>query len=77
MTVTENIVYNNEQRKYGFLDKKKNIEKVRELSEKYGMENLRGLGYNWDNDSIEYVIGLNIAKVSQYLRGDKYERCKM
>lgn len=29
-----------------------------ELSEKYGMENLRGLGYNWDNDSIEYVIGL-------------------
>ncbi|MEE3342556.1 MAG: hypothetical protein VZS44_00515 [Bacilli bacterium] len=29
-----------------------------ELSEKYGMENLRGLGYNWTNDSIEYVIGL-------------------
>ena len=48
-----------------------------ELSEKYGMENLRELGYNWDNNSIEYVIGLNIAKVSQYLRGDKYERCKM
>ena len=38
MTVTENIVYNNEQQKYGFLDKKKNIEKVRELSEKYGLE---------------------------------------
>ena len=38
MTVTENIVYNNEQRKYGFLDKKKNIEKVRELSEKYGLD---------------------------------------
>ena len=48
-----------------------------ELSEKYGMENLRELGYNWDNNSIEYVIGLNIAKVSQYLRGDKYERCKI
>ena len=48
-----------------------------ELSEKYVMENLRELGYNWDNNSIEYVIGLNIAKVSQYLRGDKYERCKM
>lgn len=30
-----------------------------ELSEKYGMENLRELGYNWDNNSIEYVIGLN------------------
>lgn len=29
-----------------------------ELSEAYGMENLRGLGYNWTNDSIEYVIGL-------------------
>ena len=29
-----------------------------ELSEKYGMENLRGLGYNWTSDSIEYVIGL-------------------
>ena len=28
-----------------------------ELSEAYGMENLRGLGYNWTNDSIEYVIG--------------------
>ncbi len=38
MTVTENIVYNNEQQKYGFLDKKKNIEKVRELSEKYGLD---------------------------------------
>lgn len=29
-----------------------------ELSKKYGMENLRGLGYNWTKDSIEYVIGL-------------------
>ena len=38
MTVTENIVYNNEQRKYGFMDRKKNIEKVRELSEKYGLD---------------------------------------
>lgn len=28
------------------------------LSEKYVMENLRGLGYNWTNDSIEYAIGL-------------------
>ena len=29
-----------------------------ELSEKYGLENLRGLGYNWTKDTIEYVIGL-------------------
>ena len=29
-----------------------------ELSEKYGMENLRGLGYNWTDNSIEYAIGL-------------------
>ena len=25
---------------------------------KYGMENLRGLGYNWTDKSIEYAIGL-------------------
>lgn len=29
-----------------------------ELSERYGRENLRGLGYNWTETSIEYVIGL-------------------
>lgn len=29
-----------------------------ELIEKYGIEKLRGLGYNWTKDSIEYVIGL-------------------
>ena len=29
-----------------------------ELSSVYGMENLRGLGYNWTDTSIEYVIGL-------------------
>lgn len=29
-----------------------------EMSAKYGMENLRGLGYNWTQNSIEYVIGL-------------------
>lgn len=28
------------------------------MSDIYGMENLRGLGYNWTDDSIEYVIGL-------------------
>ena len=29
-----------------------------EMSELYGMENLRGLGYKWTKDSIEYAIGL-------------------
>lgn len=29
-----------------------------ELSGMYGRENLRGLGYNWTETSIEYVIGL-------------------
>ena len=29
-----------------------------ELAEIYGRENLRGLGYNWTDTSIEYVIGL-------------------
>lgn len=28
------------------------------LSDKYGRSNLRGLGYNWTDDSIEYIIGL-------------------
>ena len=29
-----------------------------ELSKKYGLCNLRGLGYNWTDNTIEYVIGL-------------------
>lgn len=29
-----------------------------ELARVYGRENLRGLGYNWTDTSIEYVIGL-------------------
>ena len=29
-----------------------------ELSAKYGLENLRGLGYGWTESSIEYAIGL-------------------
>ena len=28
------------------------------LAKKYGRKNLRGLGYNWTNTSIEYAIGL-------------------
>lgn len=29
-----------------------------EMSRIYGRENIRGLGYNWTETSIEYVIGL-------------------
>ena len=29
-----------------------------ELAKEYGRENLRGLGYNWTTNTIEYVIGL-------------------
>ena len=29
-----------------------------EMIKKYGMENLKGLGYNWTDTTIEYVIGL-------------------
>lgn len=29
-----------------------------EMSAKYGRANLRGLGYNWGENSIDYVIGL-------------------
>ena len=29
-----------------------------EISARYGLENLRGLGYNWTETTIEYVIGL-------------------
>lgn len=34
-----------------------------EMSTKYGRENLRGLGYNWTDTSIEYVIGLKSGKL--------------
>ena len=36
-----------------------------ELSEKYGLKNLRGLGYNWTENSIEYVIGLKEGVIDQ------------
>lgn len=38
MTVTENIVYNNEVSNKGFFDKKANVQKVRELSDRYGLK---------------------------------------
>ena len=28
------------------------------MTEKYDIENLRGLGFNWTETTIEYVIGL-------------------
>ena len=34
-----------------------------ELSERYGIENLRGLGYNWTSTTIEYVIGLKNGEI--------------
>lgn len=34
-----------------------------ELSKLYGIENLRGLGYNWTNTTIEYVIGLIAGEI--------------
>ena len=34
-----------------------------ELSKKYGRSKLRGLGYNWTKNSIEYVIGLKECEI--------------
>lgn len=34
-----------------------------ELSKLYGIENLRGLGYNWTNTSMEYAIGLIAGEI--------------
>ena len=34
-----------------------------DMSAKYGIENLRGLGFNWGVNSIEYVIGLKYNTV--------------
>lgn len=34
-----------------------------ELSKKYERNKLRGLGYNWTKDSIEYVIGLKEGEI--------------
>ena len=34
-----------------------------EFSKKYGREKLRGLGYNWTTDTIEYVIGLKSGDI--------------
>ena len=36
-----------------------------ELSKKYGRSNLRGLGYNWTDNTIEYVIGLKDGVIEE------------
>lgn len=33
-----------------------------EMAEKYGLENLIGLGYKWENNTIDYAIGLKSLK---------------
>ena len=34
-----------------------------ELSAIYGLENLQGLGYNWQGDKMSYAIGLKEGKI--------------
>ena len=34
-----------------------------EVAEVYGLENLRGLGYKWQNGEIHYAIGLNAGDI--------------
>ena len=36
-----------------------------EMSEKYGLENLRGLGCNWTENTMQYVIGLKKGIIGQ------------
>jgi len=40
------------------------------MSEKFGMENLKGLGFNWNNNTIEYVIGLKNKDIDNNLNMD-------
>ena len=52
-----------------------------ELSEQYGIGNLRGLGYNWTSSSIEYVIGLKDGEIAGWnasvsLPDDGWKRVK-
>ena len=37
-----------------------------ELALIYGLENLRGLGYKWENDEISYAIGLKNGDIEGY-----------
>ena len=37
-----------------------------EMSAIYGIENLQGLGYNWQNNKISYAIGLKKGIINNY-----------
>ena len=37
-----------------------------ELSMRYGLENLMGLGYNWRNEEMSYAIGLKHGDIEGY-----------
>ena len=45
-----------------------------DMSNLYGRENLRGLGYNWMPDVIEYVIGLKDNSVVEIEKEDLSKR---
>ena len=36
-----------------------------EMSKKYGLENLQGLGYSWTEDTIDYAIGLKVGTIDE------------
>ncbi len=38
-----------------------------EMSARFGMENLQGLGFNWTSDTIEYAIGLKTGEAGNAL----------
>jgi hypothetical protein len=49
-----------------------------EMAEKYGLEKLRGLGFNWSGGSMLYAIGLKDGDIPDYnfkiaLPGDSWE----
>lgn len=37
-----------------------------EMASLYGLENLQGLGYKWENNKIFYAIGLKIGDIKDY-----------
>ena len=38
-----------------------------EMAELYGLENLQGLGYNWNGPTMSYAIGLKNGIVENYI----------
>ena len=34
-----------------------------EMEQLYGLENLKGLGYRWNRNTIEYAIGLKVGEI--------------